>query len=52
MKLDSGAIRSREFRLRRRLAISLARSVLGQSSSRPSNPDATMTTALMVKPVM
>ena len=33
-------------------AISLARSVFGQSSSRPSSPDATMTTALMVKPVM
>ena len=33
-------------------ASSLARSVLGHSSSRPSNPDATRTTALMVKPVM
>jgi hypothetical protein len=29
-----------------------ARSVLGHSSSRPSNPDTTSTTALMVKPVM
>jgi hypothetical protein len=28
-----------------------ARSVLGQSSSRPNNPDATRMTALMVKPV-
>ena len=33
-------------------AISLARSVFGQSSNSPSSPDATMTTALMVKPVM
>jgi len=29
-----------------------ARSVLGQSSSRPSKPDTIMMTALMVKPVM
>jgi hypothetical protein len=29
-----------------------ARSVLGQSSNRPSNPDTTRMTALMVKPVM
>ncbi len=32
-------------------AVSRARSVLGQSSNRPSSPDATMITALMVKPV-
>ena len=33
-------------------AISLARSVFGQSSNSPSSPDATITAALMVKPVM
>jgi hypothetical protein len=31
--------------------INLARSVFGQSSNRPSNPDAAITTALIVKPV-
>jgi len=36
----------------RAAAIKRARSVLGQSSSRPSRPDAIMMTALMVKPVM
>ena len=34
------------------LPIRRARSVLGQSSSRPSKPEAIMMTALMVKPVM
>src|SRR5258706_6571723 len=34
------------------LPVRRARSVLGQSSSRPSKPDAIMMTALMVKPVM
>ncbi len=33
-------------------AISLARSVFGQSSSSPSRPEAAMITALMVKPAM
>src|SRR5438445_2945865 len=32
--------------------ISLARSVFGQSSNSPSSPDAAITTALMVKPVI